>query len=275
MPFQLKITFAGMCLLVRDQQQPLLHVLLPPVRTGGPHPHEPHVARLIYDPAHRNPGGAPTQNVSVSRADDVPLENTAIDLSGLAAASGFDPGMPAEVVDLAQATPKPVSRALFQGGTGGRAVTRITLANGAVSNTPGGDRWSLGQNPPQHMATAVEWTIDGVQGDSLRLGLEAMDGSSQNRTLELFPTSDGVLNLYVFHSPDDDLPESLPPTFHTGPVPGQTPVATHFRFYYDLIDNLPVKPPVPVYQGNPPPKAGGVVGIKGLKITCITATASG
>lgn len=277
MPFQLNITFAGMCLLVHDRKGDKLQVLLPAIGTGPGGHHQSaseHIARLIYDPAHDTRDGTPGRDVPVRREDDVPLENTAIDLSGLGTRSAFEPAMPGDVVDLAQATAKPVSRALFRGDTGGRVLTRVTLGHGRVAETHGGGIFRLGRNAPQRMATGVVWTIDEVQGDSLVLELSPISGGSGSRRHELFPTRDGKLNLYVFHSTADDLPVTLPPRYQSRPESPGRPDTRHFAAYYDLIEDLDVTPPVPEYEGETGRKAGSAEGILGLKITCITATAT-
>jgi hypothetical protein len=289
MSFQLTITFAGMCLLVHDKKEDRLHVLLPPTGLDGGDNHQhdggraggeerkkmpTHVARLIYDPVHEQPNGTPSGTVRVKREDDVPLEHTAWDLTGLPAGSRFEPEMPDAVVNLAQATTQPVSRSLFQGDTDGRVLSRVSIARGAAGKPHGGSRFRLGGRPGQHMATAIEWNMD-VEGDFLLVDLRAMgDDSSNERQLELHPTKDHKLNLYIFHAPEDDLPDSLPPVYKTAPDEYDPPRADHFAAYYDLIDGIVGTPPVPVYDGPAAGETEKSAGMKGLKIICITATAT-
>lgn len=288
MSFQLNIEFAGMCLLVHDTETGggRLQVLLPPTGTDGSGhgghtaPTDEtsngadmiplHVARLVYHAAYEQLDSASDHEVR-----KVALDGISLDLSGVASNSDFRADMPREVVNLADVTSNPVSRSLFQGNGGGRLVSRITMAHGAVSWRHGGGIFQFPSNSPRRMAIAVRWTLE-IDSDSLNLKLASFDGSSQDRSLELFPGPDRKLHLYVFHSPEDEIPGSLPPRYAQSNPPKKGEAATHFRAYYDLTDGVEDPAPVPSYAGESEgAKAeGGTKGILGLHLTCMTATAT-
>lgn len=288
MSFQLNIDFAGMCLLVHDKTGSTLRVLLPETgiegsgdddhaaRTsgaGGPEPEvPPHVAQLVYDSARERRGGSTSTQLRKH-----PLEGMSLDLTRLQSNSTFEPDIPPGVVNLVEATSKPVSRSLFHGDGGGRLVSRISLARGEAAVRHPGGRWRFPSGSPRPMAIAVRWTLE-IEGDSLTLGIDAMDGTSSGRPVELFPGPRDTLDLYIFHSPEDEIPHTLPPRYGKGPhpVPGQR--ATHFRAYYQLIEGLEERPQAPVYvdegEAAEPEEEGKTKGMLGLKFTCMTATAT-
>lgn len=288
MSFQLNIEFAGMCLLVHDTETGggRLQVLLPPTGThGSAHgghtaPTDEtndgadevplHVARLVYHAALEQQDSGSGHDVR-----EVPLDDISLDLSGVESNSDFRPGMPREVVNLTDVTSKPVSRSLFRGDGGGRLVSRLTMAHGEVSWHHRGGIFQFPSQPPRRMAIAVRWTLD-IESDRLSLKLAPIDGTSPDRSLDLFPGPDRKLHLYVFHSPDFEIPGTLPPPYAQGKPPKPGEEATHFRSYYDLIDGVNVPRPVPVYVGesDAAKSEGEMKGIQGLTHTCMTATAT-
>lgn len=291
MSFKLNIDFAGMCLLVHDKTGNKLRVLLPKTgiagsahgdhadhpsgtgEAGGLYPEvPPHVARLVYDSAREQRGGSTSTELKKR-----PLEGISLELTKLPSNSIFRPDMPRQVVDLVDATSTPVSSSLFHGDGGGRLTSRISLARGEAKLRHPGGRWRFPSASPRPMAIAVRWMLE-IEGDSLQLEMNPMDTTSPGQSLELFPGPRGTLDLYVFHSPENEIPDRLPPPYGTGrrPIPGDE--ATHFRAYYQLIDGLEESPPAPLYvdEGEPAESGeeGDTKGILGLKFTCMTATAT-
>lgn len=272
MPFQLNITFAGMCLLVHDKGSSRLQVLLPPTGHdhGGP-PVPVHLARLLYEASQEQANGAP-----IGRLKALEMEGRALDLTNLPASAEFCPDLPPAVTRLSEATPRPVSRTLFGNAPGGRLLARVTLDRGEESWHHPGVRWHLGSGPAEPRAIAVTWTIEDVRADSLELRLAPLSGGASGETVELYPKENGKLDLYLFHAPENEIPQSLPIRYLDGPAPQPGERAEHFAAFYRLLEGPVGDPPVPVYPtaGVKDARAEAMpASVLGSLHTCVTATA--
>lgn len=231
MPFDLHITFGGMCLLVRDYSASRLCVLMPPVS------HHPHDAILLYDGRYENGSGKPG-------VKQVPMENLSLDLSALTTRDPLELELPGGLVDLDYITQQSVSRTLIDDAdTGGRVLSKVLLAAGSPGKPSRGGRWRLGSRPPRFMATAVEWIIRDIQQEDLELTLRGLNQHSDQPTRRLRPAQDRSIRLWIFHTPPSEIPERLPPPGPTRrPVPNE--VAHHFEAFYSLYSR-PADTPLP------------------------------
>lgn len=284
----LRITFAGLCLLVRDDtpagSRKMLHVLLP----DGTEHAERHDARLYFDSRHLTGASGP------AGVCDLPLRNVLIDLVDLIAGSNADLTKLAELADLAHITEKPVGRPLIDTHDPGNLVkTRISVAAGSGGRFNRGGRWKLGRNPHQFMPTYMEWVIKDLPNDGITLDLVGLNQTPTAGTLNLRPVANQI-ELFVFHSPTHQLPNELPrhPLLMQGRPPNKCEKADHFSAFYPLVDE-PEDRPVPVYeadetcQDQAPADAGSTGGAHvhgpqpkgleelhiGLDFMCIAATA--
>lgn len=281
----LRITFAGLCLLVRDEARAdgrkMLHVLLP----GETEHAEAHEARLYFDSRHL------TGVNGAAGLCALPLRNALIDLVDLIPGSNADLAKLAQLVDLARITQKPVERRLIDTHDPGSLVkARISLAAGTGGRFNRGGRWKLGQNPHQFMPTYMEWVIKDLPNDTITLDLVGLNQTPTARSLNLHAVANQI-ELFIFHSPAKQLPYELPG--HPLPIEGRHPTkcekAHHFSAFYPLV-NEPENMPLPVYEADDtcqdqgqPDEAGGHVHMQqptgveelrmGLDFMCIAATA--
>lgn len=272
MAFDLHITFAGMCLFVPDKKngQDVMHVLLPSTEHGHGGGMSHHLSQLLYKPEH-DPGKSASE--ALEKPMEVPLRDRLLDLTHLGDKSSYIPPDFSGVVDLNEAAERKVDRAfLDEVDTGGRVVTRVTLAAGSASipERSKGGKWRLGHISKQ-MATGVEWTISDVQGDFLELELEGMnrDVNQPPHVLRLEPVADGgkqVIHLWLYHSPESEIPGELPPSkIPRTPNPGEK--AEHFAAFYNLTGA-----PVPVFE-EMPKRGKDAPALLGDELNCIVATA--
>ncbi|HEX8674713.1 MAG TPA: hypothetical protein VF710_22625 [Longimicrobium sp.] len=269
MAFPLRITFAGMCLLVRDPDRSdgrkMLHMLMPPV--GG------HLARLVFETRLQLP------NANLAELTHVSLEDKAIDLSELipnSSAASVD--LDADVFDLNLLDIRPVERPYIESeNTFGAVLSRVTLAAGAAdSHVPGG-QWRFEQPPieARRMATSVEWFIPSVPDNSLVLNVKGINGQANGPQLTLTPpNSTGEIHLMILNVTLGELPRrvlKLPPPVN---VPKVDSEANHFGAYYSLW-----RPRISAKN----PKFSALAGFRGptlsprgsagSELTCMVATA--
>lgn len=265
MPFDLSVTFSGMCLLVNDAGSGRIHALLPHVG----HHHPEHLARLIYRAGHERGDGSADR---VMKA----LEGRGLDLS--AVASGRErSSIPSDLFDMGSIMGQKISRGLLQGDGGRKVLSRIALAPyGAMTSNKGG-LWKIAGHGRQRMATSVTWTLPGVPEDLLELTLNPLTGDCAGERLTLHPIEiDGALKveLHVFHTPQDELPVGFPydPDQTGGRRLDPGDAAPHFEAYYSLFG----LPPVPRYDGppiRPTHEAGESEPMTGSFLVCMSATA--
>ena len=161
MSFTLNLGIAGLCLVAHENDTEgnlsKVHVLLP----AADH-HEPHLPRLVYDPAALF-GDAPTGG-----AERYPLDNKRVDLSGLSSTTPLS--LPSGVADLNATYGCTVPRALIADDyAGGAVMTRVTFSagRGRVAPCGAGGYWMMGGEEKQLLIRAV-WSID-VDADDLQV----------------------------------------------------------------------------------------------------------
>lgn len=273
MPFPLRITFGGMCLLVRDVRRAdgrkMLHALMPPVAMR-------HDARLIYHQRLEDPAAPADALIKL------PLENKQIDLTGLIAGSSLDSDtLPGEIFHLRHLDARPISRALLDlDDTGSRVLSRVSLAAGkADGHLCRGANCHVRQKanpagpprvPRRRMATSVEWLIPDVPGRELKVRIRGLNGSAGSQELILNPPrGNGEIHLVVLHG--------MPREVENATVPLECPTGNpnlgrvdHFSAHYDLW-NPPIDEDVPEILDN----EGGGGPKRGTEFTCILAAAEG
>lgn len=233
MPFHLEITFAGMCLLVRDMERDrtprMLHVLMPDT---GAHVHLP---TLAYLTAHEI--GSPVPD-PVTTHDVAGRE--LLDLASLTASNGFDLTMPRNVFDFEQPplAPREVSRALLDGATlPADVVFRTRLAAGLCTDHRPGGFWFVQVNDAEsshRMATAVTWRLENVPLATLALNL----GGGVRPVLTPLPDANGelVIRLMIVNV----TPEEFETLGNPLPLPSRCPPdrepGHHFTHYFPLLD---------------------------------------
>lgn len=284
MAFNLRFTFAGMCLLVRDDDKQKLHVLMPPTGRNShrsQHGIDEHFVRLRYDIQHERPTENTNKYKGVARFTDIKMEHGLIDLSGITGTP--DLNYRPDIVDLQPVTNQPISRTLLEGhNPGDKVLSRVTLAAGSIGRYDRGGRWKLDENIPdkdaKYMAISVTWTIPGIDQEVLELEIKALNDErepeSERKTL--YPIG-GTIDLSVLHTPEPEL-RPCPPTG----MPDKHQEAKHFKAYYDLFNlNGSHSRPTPIFVDAGQPvepedknrTVRGPVQILGSQVTCILATA--
>jgi hypothetical protein len=96
----------------------------------------------------------------------------------------------------------------------------------------------------------MEWVIKDLPTDGITLDLIGLNQTPTAGTLRLRPVANQI-ELFVFHSPENQLPDGLPK--HPLPMHGRPPVkcdtADHFSAFYPLVNESEDKP-VPVYEAD-------------------------
>lgn len=257
MPFDLKVTFSGTCLLVDDPSNAKLHALLPNPGSHGPGAENMHHARLIYRRGHSTANGNPSGTDLVTQE----LANRSLDLSSVPSNAGHEGRMPPELFNLDTIMNRSrISRRLLAGDGEGKVHARVIVGPGGVTATNKGERWSVAGHSPRYMAISVTWTVPNVSADRLDLTLDSLTGTDAPENLVLHPlTIDGksVVDLYVFHTPPSEVVNQLPPQPGKAPYEGQK--ALHFMSFYTLFPH----PPVPVYEDVGGGGSGTLVGSTG------------
>lgn len=279
MPFQLNVTFSGMCLLVHDRDSDRLQVLMPPTGTvsGGHHGHgmDVHLPRLGYYGDRLKPNGGERGGVQLIKLEDVLVE-----FPGIRSTDAFHFEPSPDVLNVNEITGRTVPKSLFGPLTGGRVLSRVTLDKGRERWHHPGARWDIGRGAPEQMAIATTWTVDEVQGDTLEVNLTGLNGSRTAQRLTLYPDTEGRLNLHVFHAPadeirTDELPRCWPgqEPWRVAAMPSPDDTADHFAAFYTLYDPLPV--PRFVDRGAAGEKSSAAPeALFGSKFTCGTGAAS-
>ncbi len=241
--FDLDIVFVGLCMLVKDGKR--LHVLLP--RSAGAHEHE---AKLFVHPSFIDGEELP----GAEEPAEFELKNRQLDLTRLKPSDSPDLDFAkSNVFDLGTFVDRKVPRHLLETGSGttepNACAARVTLAAGKMVKRKKGSFWKLTRTKPSfeefrgHMAIAVRWRIKDVEGDSITLQLMALNNAAgRDETATLFAVS-GRIELWVYHSPKDDLPSAVPPDPKT-PIAPDDCKAPHFGMYYDLLPAV-LEAPVP------------------------------
>lgn len=275
MAFNLEITIAGICLLVRDTRLNQLHVLMPPT---GIHVHR---AILAYSKEHE--GGSPT---AVEKRE---LAGKQLDLTELSSSNGFSLAMPADVFDFGGPPlgPREVDRVFLDGATLPAGLrSRTSLAAGHHGAHQRGGVWFVrdenGVEISHRMATSVAWRLEDVPLPNLVLDL----GGGQQHTLTPLPGPDGKdrIQLLLLHVTQEELDRLTGPIL--GPAtttPQNRHPAHHFTTYFQLLD--PVDPVVtPEFDLAGFNRGGGLASATpstsaalnfGSELTCMVTTAPG
>jgi hypothetical protein len=246
MSFDLRIRFAGICLFVPEPgpnaRMPevggKLHVLLPFVKhhhtTGGGHVVE-HLPRLLYDTAYETRRA----RAFTRELECVKLNHFALELAGLGADT-LTISLPDEIASIRDVA-SPVSRVRVSDTPGPEVAARVTLHQGRVTDYPPGAKAKLRDEENfRRMTAQVEWTIRGIEGDSLpRQVLRGLDGAADTSIPELFPIGD-TIHLQVFNAPASLLPGAIPQTGDAS--------TDHFEGLYEIAPSQ--KRPVPIVQKN-------------------------
>ncbi len=215
--FNLTITFAGLCLLVPDRANAMLHVLMP--STPG---HEPHIPALVFVDQEGN--------VQCPEISGMHLELPQL------LSSGFDSAVGAEVFDFGGALlgERKVPRALLGDGAPAEPVrARMRLKAGRYSRARrGGGFWKFkGHNGPdsRRLPTAVDWVIRNVNFPHLEI-----KNTAGSDTFKVFPVNNAihVLVVNVTQAELDVMGPDVPP--HANCPPADHP-ASHFLVYRELL----------------------------------------
>lgn len=264
MPFDLNISFVGMCMFVPAPAGPdpdRLHVILvePPESAHGnghgghAHAVERHHARLLYNTAHDRAGQRPAEDFN-----SIGLDYKVLDLSRL---SGEIDTTLENVPDLSDITGKTIPREFVGDVPREGVAARITLAAGRVVDRGETGPWELEPPPaPQRMiAFRVTWRIPGIDADRLDWSLGGLNGMGGQPLTPLFPVEDESapsgksIDLRIVNVPRHEISmtDIIPP-----PPPRGTE-SPHYGVLYTLFDK-PAVTPKPIWRGEEGRDGGGV-----------------
>lgn len=233
MPFHLDITFAGLCLLVRDSDAAgrprRLHVLMPKVS-------HPHLPTLAYRKEYEVPGTNP--NVIEKRT----IAGKQLDLSHLSSTGGLNLAFPSDVFDFdgAPLGPRKVARSWLDGAALPAGVRfRMKLGAGGYRGHGPSGIWFLragGGESSHRMTTIVHWRLENVRLDRDELELDL--GGGMKHTLKPLPGPDGApaIHLMIVHLTTGEhavLGTTVPRP--TRCLPNREP-GPHFLDYFPLLD---------------------------------------
>jgi hypothetical protein len=259
MSFTLNLGFGGLCLMVHDEASGEMYVLLPPCNHA-----DLHIPKLVYDTA--APRGEQRTGIPVLRD----IADAVIDLSAVSQTPPVG-APPVEVANLETFGAR-VPRNLLVTTTGGIVSSRIKFAGGTSAVVPcgEGDNWLYSGTTPERLPIRVVWSMQ-VAGDFIDVEINGINGIPIKETVRLFPFPvGGTLDVWVFNSPEDQLPLELPPrTSPDQPLPPAE--AEHFKCFYTLTN---ATGPAPKYHSRAtPPSCFPPVGEPGLDVMCIAARA--
>ncbi len=259
--FDLRITFTGLCLLVkdtRDASHPKMHALLlaPDRRPSNAHQMEHHFADIYHDSAYTIPNST---RVSGNYAS-FPIRGL-LDLSTLpsdprTSAHGRPADIPKEVADLNAVSGCKIDKSCIGTDFDGEIAARVTIGSGHVSDYNVSGPWQFQGSDDCYLAWKAGWLIPCSGMDHL----DVWDGSTI-RTL--YPIG-GLIELRVKNVVESERMGEDPPFMW----PNQTS-QRHFMAYFDVYPSecrmgVPTAPPLP----------DGTVEIRGSFMTCAIATGS-
>jgi len=231
----LQIVIHCLCLYVRDEENSIVHVLMPATKGH----HAEHFARLVH-PTFTEPGNARS------------LAGWALTLGPASGAAQFrtlNPQHGREILNLTAATVRSKPPAGLKvkpeliTGPHDRVTARITLRGGGVAHTKAEALWRF-DNRWVEMVTAVYWEMEirdveaplawasiGAGGDPPLATLSSLgDEQPLEHVRDQLAARTGY-RLDVFHSTLTDLkPEE---------------VEHHFRAYYDMLEHTPTPDELP------------------------------
>ncbi|HEX6372016.1 MAG TPA: hypothetical protein VF006_24035 [Longimicrobium sp.] len=216
--FDLTITFTGLCMLVRDPANNMLHVLMP---FPGAHPH---FARLIF----------------VDQAGQVRKEEIAgmdLELPGVTGSNGFSPDVHGEVFDFAD--PLLVSRTVPRNlldtspppNPPVRTRMRITAGKTGVPRRRGGWwNFNLTTIESRRLPTALDWLINDVNLTHL-----VVRNTAGADTFDIFPRN-GRIHLIVAHVTGPERDAIGPDIPDHSNCPPDKKAGDHFGLYGGLLN---------------------------------------
>lgn len=256
--FDLTITFGGLCMLVRDPVNSMLHVLMP---DSTQHPHVP---SLVYV----------DQAGEVQQPD---ITDMHLELPGVTGSDPFSSDVPSKIFDFGGTLlgSRTVRKELLDPESplpdGVSARMRLTAGKHGLVRHEGGF-WNfkvLGGPAPRRLPTTLDWVINNV--DLPHLVIEDKVGGGR---FEVFPNGGNRIHILVVHVPQSELtnmgPDIPPPDpFH---CPDNEHPAEHFGFFRPLL--TPDNPlTLPEFDG-PTSHAHGLCGTR-LRATRHTSHAHG
>ncbi len=212
MPFNLRITFTGMCLFVQDQATRLTHVLLlapdlgpvrcdTPMQTAGkskaaqapaPMLMPRHYPRIFYPTVlDKAPPSRPSNDFRCLSLDDKVLDLSAYGGTGWKAIT-----LPDEIVRLDNLV-QPLDRRWISAAADDQVSARIVLPP-ADSITPNNCEQCVLGGSHGPAATSVTWELNNIAADQLNWHLDGLrlDGGISLRALDP-ATTDGVVELRI------------------------------------------------------------------------------
>ena len=255
MSFTLNLGFGGLCLFVHDPDKSLMHVLLPKASD--------HLPTFVHD--EESTGSSKPNGIARLRR----LQNTLIDLTQIASTTALTPA-PVQLADLGDyfKVPKKLVR---DSHPGFKIASRITFRTGKACIAPCGEGaiWDW-NGEEQQLAIRVLWEMEVDDVDNpLVIHRDSLNGSAGGMPISLEPYG-GRLDIWVFNSPEAQLPHTLPPK--TKRKGGS---ADHFNVFQTLSTSadtyaLPTMVKEPAYDKDCyEPEASE----RGLDLTCIGARA--
>lgn len=222
MSYDLRVVFHGMCLWVRTTDE--VHVLMPATggaggcAAGGV---EAHAAVLVFDTAHLRSDSTTLDNLVALQS----IERKKITFPG--GTGTLNRALPPELAQLGS----PVRADVLSGEASTLLNSRVLLQGGGWSDHSKGACWSWG-GQIRRLSHVVEWTVAGVEGDSLEIQLEGLAGGVVTMLPPLHPVG-GVVEVEVWHAPHPELPPAsvIPPE----PDPGSP--GHHFSAYGKLLQS--------------------------------------
>lgn len=223
-----EIEFHCLCLFVRDEENDVVHVVMP--KTHPPHEH----LVMLYHASF--PQGRRMHGLELVLSGDKPamletLENT---------------GAPTTIVDLTQVT---------NHGKGGRklkadrvntkhrdVLTRVKLYSGKVTARDHEAQWIF-RGVTINMAYKVVWQISGVPNvliwnqldDSDVVPIHSLSDIPDDGTAGGSTAAEKLYKFRIFHT----MPEFLPPNDAGDGDLDEDAVRAHFKHFYDIMDHTP------------------------------------
>jgi hypothetical protein len=235
MPFKLRITFAGLCMLVPDKTR--LHVLLPSTHDHDGHGIEPHVTMLKYHPD-TNPDVWLDRDIDQTRWEFTPKDSDPL------------PGDVRGVTNVSQLFGAKVPKKFLQtNGSLAAALSAHFVFNGGgkITISPDKGRWhgyiSVGSAYRRIDFVMAPWIVweTHMDDDVLDMRRAQTLGLALPKVLE--PIGD-VVELEVHHVAEGE--------YSTHSRPAEPPVggpALHFRTYYPLVGRAISDEPLPMWDG--------------------------
>lgn len=216
--FDLTITFAGMCLLVRDPAHGMFHVLMP--ETDAAHPHYP---RLVF-----------VDETGTFRKE--PIEKMHLELPGVSGSNGFSANAHPEVYDWDDPLldRRTVKQALLDPASPlpSGVASRIRLTAGKHGDRRRGGLWAFnGGTVVRRLPTAMDWVIEDVKLPHLTVEDKVGGG-----TFKVVPRN-GAIHLLMVNvtakERDAIVTTEIPP--HADCPPANED-AHHMELYFPILD---------------------------------------